>query len=115
MDKIPFVERKFDLNGGVLAVRFHAPIKMPDGEFRCCWSIAWPEQEVCRYACGEDGVQALLLAMRVAHSELVESDAYKAGHLTLWGQTDLGLPPTWGTEPLHDVSSPNGGASPGAA
>jgi len=88
MDK-PFVERRFDLDDGELVVCFQAPVKMPSGEFRCWLSIAWPEREVLRYAAGEDGVQALMLAMRLAYSELVESDAYKAGHLTLWGQSDL--------------------------
>ena len=96
MDEAPFVERSFDLDGGELAVRFYAPAKAVGGEFQCRWSVAWPGRDVSRCACGEDGVQALMLAMRIAHSELVESAAYKAGRLTLWGQADLGFPPTWG-------------------
>ncbi|HZG09503.1 MAG TPA: hypothetical protein VEZ70_11050 [Allosphingosinicella sp.] len=107
MDEAPFVERKFALDGGELVARFYPPAKAPGGEFQCRWSIAWPGHEVRRYACGEDGVQALMLAMRSVHSELVESDPYKAGRLTLWDQTDLDLPPTWGAGPLYDVLSPN--------
>ena len=96
MDEAAFVERRFDLDGAELVVRFHTPAKAPGGEFQCNWSIGWPGQHTRRYTCGEDGVQALLLAMRTAHTELVLSEAYETGRLSLWGQGDLGLPPTWG-------------------
>ena len=103
MDEAVFVERRFTLDGSDLGARFYVPAKQAGGEFRCCSSIAWPEQEVHQSTYGEDGVQALMLAMRRVHFELVESDAYKAGRLTLWEQADLALPPTWGTGPLYDV------------
>lgn len=96
MDEAAFLEREFELNGGGLLVRFYMPSKAPGGEFRCGYSVGWPEREVRRYACGLDGVQALMLAMRIVHTELVESDAYKAGRLTWCDQADLDLPPTWG-------------------
>ena len=111
MDEIPFVERRFDLNGGELVARFFKPTKAPGGEFQCRWSIAWPEHEVQRYACGADGVQALVLAMRSVHSELAESEAYKAGQLTLWEQSDLDLPPTWGAGPLYHLRPESGEAA----
>ena len=44
-----------------------------------------------------------MLAMRTVHTELVMSDAYKAGLLTWCDQADLDLPPTWGSGPLYDV------------
>jgi hypothetical protein len=112
MDEAPFVERRFDLDGGELIVRFYTPANAPNGGFQCRWSIAWPEREVRRHAYGEDGVQALMLAMRIVHSELVDSDAYKAGRLTLWNQADLDLPPTWGAGSLYDVPPPSGDAPP---
>lgn len=106
MDSAPFVERRFGLDGNDLVVRFYAPARAPGGEFQCQYSIAWPEREVRRYACGEDGVQALMLAMRTVHSDLVESEAYKAGRLTWCDQSDLDLPPTWGVGPLYDAPPP---------
>jgi hypothetical protein len=113
MEEIPFVERRFDLDGGELVVCFYAPAKAAGGEFQCSYSIGWPEREVRRRACGEDGVQALMLAMRTVHSDLVESDAYKAGRLTWCNQADLDLPPTWGAGSLYDAPpQPEGDISP---
>lgn len=102
MTATPFVERRFELDGGELIVCFFAPSQAPGGEFQCRYVIGWPEREVRRYACGEDGLQALMLAMRTVHSDLIESDAYKAGRLTWCDQADLDLPPTWGVGPLYD-------------
>lgn len=115
MDEAPFVERRFDLDGADLFVRFYRPAKAAGGEFQCRWTISWPEREVRRYACGEDGVQALMLAMRSVHWELVESDLYKSGRLTLYDQADLDLPPTWGAGPLYDVPPPSSEPSSGTA
>ncbi len=106
MDEAPFVERRFDLDGAEMIIRFFAPTKVNEGEFQCRYSIGWPEREACRYACGSDGIQALMLAMRTVHSDLVESDAYKAGRLTWCDQADLDLPPTWGVGPLYNVPPP---------
>jgi hypothetical protein len=105
-DEQAFVERRFELDGSELSVRFHLPFKAPGGEFVCRWSIAWPERETSLSARGVDGVQALMLAMRSAHWELLESDAYKAGRLTLYEQADLDLPPSWGRGPLYDAGPP---------
>lgn len=115
MDEAPFVERRFDLDGDDLFARFYRPEKTSDGEFQCRWTISWPERETHRYACGEDGVQALMLAMRSVHWELVESDPYKAGKLTLYDQADLDLPPTWGAGPLYNVPAPGNEPPSGAA
>lgn len=104
MTEVPFVERRFELDGGELAVCFFTPLRAPGGEFQCPYVIAWPEREVRRYACGLDGLQALMLAMRTVHTELIESDAHKAGRLTWCNQVDLDLPPTWGDGSLYDPS-----------
>lgn len=112
MKDAAFLEREFELDGGVLLVRFYTPSKAPGGEFQCRYSIGWPEREFRRYACGLDGVQALMLAMRTVHSELVESDAYKDGRLTWCEQADLDLPPTWGGNSLYDVPPQRDGGAP---
>ena len=86
-----FIERRFQLGNRYLLVRFSAPSQMPTGEFQCRSTTLWPDEEVHRETYGEDGVQALLLAMRVVHSGLVASDAYKEGRLTLFGDPALDL------------------------
>jgi hypothetical protein len=103
MDEAAFFAREFELDGGGLVVRFYTPTKAHGGEFQCRYSIEWPDREVRRCACGLDGVQALMLAMRTVHTELLDIDAYKAGRLTWCDQADLDLPPTWGGGSLYDV------------
>lgn len=98
-----FVERSFELDGAPLLARFDVPEKAATGEYRCTWSLGWPEGEEQGHACGEDGVQAMMLAMRSVHYVLADSEAYKAGRLTLWQQADLDLPPTWAAGPLYFV------------
>jgi hypothetical protein len=106
----PFVERVFELDGGELPIRFYPPFRAPGGEFACRWSIVWPEREVSLSSRGVDGVQALILAMRTVHSELVESAAYKDGRLTLHGEAYLDLPPTWDAGMLCPVPPPPSGS-----
>lgn len=97
-----FIERRFELGQGELCVRFFTPSQAPGGEYQCHYCVQWPDREVRRYACGIDGIQALLLAMRTVHSDLLESETYKAGQLTWCNQSDLDLPPSWGAGPLYD-------------
>lgn len=112
MEETLFAERRFELGSDAVVARFYRPLKAPGGKFQCRWTITWPDREIGRYACGEDGVQALMLAMRSVHSELAESEAYKAGKLTLWGQEDLDLPPTWSVGPLYNSPAPQPGKQP---
>lgn len=42
-----------------------------------------------------------MLAMKTVHSELMESDLYKAGKLTYVDQYDLDLLPGWGDGQLY--------------
>ena len=107
MDEAVFVERRFTLRDGEVVTRFHTPAQSPGGEFRCRWSITWPDYNQERSAPGIDGVQALMHAMRSVHTELVESEAYRSGVLTYLGQMDLDLPPTWGRGPLY-TQAPQG-------
>ena len=102
MTETPFVERRFELDGGELVVRFFTPSKASGGEIQCRYVIGWPERGVRRYASSLDGLQALMLAMRTVHTELIESDAYKGGRLIWYDQGDLDPPPTWGEGSLYD-------------
>ena len=103
MDEDVFVERRFELADQEVVARFFKPMLAPGGEYQCRWQICWPNRERKSGACGIDGVQALMLAMRTVHSELVESEEQRAGRLTYLEQHDLDLPPTWGTGPLYDA------------
>ena len=94
MDGSVFVERRFDVGDQQVAARFHVPVLAPGGEYQCRWQIEWPSRQQERHACGIDGLQALMLAMRVVHNTLMESEEYQAGALTYLGQEDLDLPPT---------------------
>lgn len=93
MSETVFVARQFDKNGSPVVCRFYQPALQSAGEYQCRWSIDWGSGEKSRRSHGLDSVQALLLAMRVAHTELVESEAYEKGALTYLGRRDLDLPP----------------------
>ena len=95
MTDAAFVERRFDSEGRPVVCRFLEPTLQPGGEYQCRWSIDWGDGERTRRAHGIDSVQALLLAMRSAHTELVESEAYEQGRLTYLNQRDLDLPPAY--------------------
>ena len=103
-----FVERRFEMGDTDVVARFSTPTKATGGEFQCHYELDWPDHEDRGYASGEDGVQALMLAMKKVHFALVKSDAYRKGQLTLWGQLDLDLPPTWGTGPLYFAANRSG-------
>ncbi len=96
-----FVEREFESGTDVIVTRFLQPILAPGGEYQCRWEIVWPDRIQRRFTCGVDSVQALMLAMKTAHSELMESDLYKSGRLTYAAQYDLDLPPGWGDGQLY--------------
>jgi len=96
-----FIERIFESNNDTIMARFFLPELAPGGEYQCRWAIHWPDRVQQRYTCGVDGVQALMLAMKSVHTELMESDLYKSGKLTYANQYDLDLPPSWGDGQLY--------------
>lgn len=98
-----FVERVFSSSSGDVVASFDTPYLAPGGEYRCRYTIAWPDLTRSREIAGIDGIQALLLAMRTVHTELRDSAEYKAGTLTYLDQADLDLPPGWGEGPLHEA------------
>lgn len=101
MSDAPFLERIFESGDRTIAAHFLQPTLEPGGEYQCRWAIFWPDRVRQSYSCGLDGVQALMLAMKSVHSELVESDLYKSGRLTYVNQYDLDLPPGWGEGELY--------------
>lgn len=90
-----FVERQFDNGGTPVVCRFFQPTLQPGREYQCRWSIDWTNGRSDRHAHGIDSIQALLLAMRTAHTELVESEPYRQGMLTYLDERELGLPPAY--------------------
>jgi hypothetical protein len=89
---VEFVERQFGLDdGSFVTVRFLKPV--PDGnDFRCDFQIEWPNSKVSKHSFGVDSVQALLLAMQIAHIDLLASPQSKADQLKWLDNADLGLP-----------------------
>jgi hypothetical protein len=101
MSEEPFVERLFESGDATITARFLQPTLAPAGEYRCRYVVLWPDRVQASYACGIDGIQALMLAMKAVHDELMESDLYKSGTLTYLDQYDLDLPPGWGKGELY--------------
>jgi hypothetical protein len=95
MSDAAFVERQFDNGGTPVVCRFFKPTRQADGEYQCRWSIDWGNGERNLRAIGIDSIQALLLAMRVAHTELIESEPFKQGKLTYLNERELELPPAF--------------------
>jgi hypothetical protein len=95
MSNAPFVERIFESGADTIAVRFLLPTLAPGGEYQCRWEIHWPDHVQRRHTPGLDGLQALMLALRTVHAELMDSDLYASERLTFEGKNDLGLPSSW--------------------
>jgi hypothetical protein len=87
-----FIQRQFELaNGSEVFVRFYRPAP-DDDDFRCNYEITWPDRKHAFHAIGIDEVQALILAIQMAHVKLLSSPEAKRGELTWLGTRDLGLP-----------------------
>ncbi|WP_412033468.1 DUF6968 family protein [Mesorhizobium sp. CO1-1-8] len=87
----PFVSRTFAMGAHEVVCRFQRPIR-GDEDCRCDYQIVFPARKRAFRAFGIDEVQALLLAMQMAHAYLLVSDEYKNQGLTWLGMRDLGLP-----------------------
>ena len=93
-----FIERVVELDGEhPLPLRFFRPESAGD-DFACLYEVEWPHGLVVRSVYGVHAVQALILALTVAHAELLNSPEGKQGRLTRQGMRDLGLP-THGPRP----------------
>ncbi|GJE18157.1 DUF6968 family protein [Methylobacterium marchantiae] len=107
------VERRFSLHPGKeVTASFFRPEAAGKRLWRCRYILAWPDRRFAFHAYGEDGVQALLLAMELVHRTLLAEAAYlkdvsppenQADALAWMGRRDLGLPMpgTVKTEGLH--------------
>jgi len=91
--KDAFIERRYELRGGLeVLVRLEGPRPGERGDFRCDYEIVWPDRVRRFYAGGVDEVQALYLAMKSVHAELLFSPEGRRGEITWLGSSDLGLP-----------------------
>ncbi|MEG3147515.1 hypothetical protein U1839_22915 [Sphingomonas sp. RT2P30] len=108
MSREPFIERSYESGADIITVRFLQPALAPGGEYQCKWAVQWPGRVQQSYSCGVDGVQSLMLAMKFVHSELMESDLYKAGNLTYFDEYDLDLPLGYGNGQLYDPPESSG-------
>jgi len=87
-----FIERVFEVDGTEIACRFFTPVA--DGnDFRCRYSIDHqPDGALTREIWGVDGVQALLLAMQAAHSDVLAWRDQNGRQVRWLGGSGLGLP-----------------------
>ena len=85
--------RVFKFDGHSVECRFCRP-EEDDGSFFCRVEIDWPEGTKNKRAGGVDGVQALLLGMALAHTDLLAA-RNKDGRAVEWLEDQsLGLPVT---------------------
>jgi hypothetical protein len=88
----PVAERQLELAGGNhVTVRLCRP-EQDDAVYRCDYTITWPDRERRFHGFGEDSLQALFIAMQMAHADLLASPEGRAGKLLWFDQPDLGLP-----------------------
>lgn len=88
---VGFVEREFEIGDDRVICRFYQPTLTPkhiapNGEYRCDYTISWPHRGRRSYAVGIDSIQALVLAMRSAFSDLEVSEEYESGQLKYLGE-----------------------------
>ena len=93
------VEREYQLlakgrKKKTVVLQLAKPRPFPDGrDYYCVYRLqGLGDGDHTGRAGGVDGMQALYLAMQMAHVSLVCSCAYKEGRLTWLGSFDLGLP-----------------------
>jgi hypothetical protein len=91
MTDTAFVERRLRLGESEVLCRFFRPAR-DISDFRCNYTIDWPDRQRSSYACGVDEVQALLLAMAKANTDLLSSSEYASGTLFWLDMREFGLP-----------------------
>jgi hypothetical protein len=86
-----FVLRTIQVDGQDVSCRFFRP--EPDGSsFQCRFEIDWPEGRRSKAAGGIDEVQALLLAMQRAHTDLLAARENDGREVSWLDERTLGLP-----------------------
>lgn len=86
-----FLERVVTVDGQEVACRFYKP-RREDIDFSCRFEIGWPEGNRSRRAFGVDDVQAFLLALQMAHTDLLAARENERRQVLWLGERDLGLP-----------------------
>lgn len=97
----PVAMRKLELSGNdCVEILIFEPQEKLKHEFHCKFRIIGLNGDYFRNVVGEDGVQALMLALERIGIDLYTSEAAKAGKLTWNGEADLGFPVPSGLEDL---------------
>lgn len=92
-DNEAFVERTVNVDGQEVSVRFFQPEPEPDHtSFFCRYEIDWPEGARSKRAGGVDEVQALLLAMQRAHTDLLSARENHGRKVSWLNERGLGFP-----------------------
>ena len=86
-----FVERVIEVDGQDIPCRFFKP-EADQGSFFCRMEIDWPEGSKSRKIYGVDEVQALLLSMQAAHTDLLVAREIDGRKVSWLGERRLGLP-----------------------
>jgi hypothetical protein len=87
-----FVTRHITVSGKLVACRFWVP-EAHGREFRCTYEIDWVDQPPLQQsAYGVDEVQALLLAMQAAHTDLLIERQSRGTEVSWLNQANLDLP-----------------------
>ncbi|MFK0688258.1 DUF6968 family protein [Mesorhizobium sp. IMUNJ 23033] len=92
MAAVGFVQRTFLVDGREVTCRFSQPEAEEGRDFQCRYEIGWAEGPRSRKACGIDEVQALLLAMQMAHADLLSARESNGRQVSWLDQQSLGLP-----------------------
>jgi hypothetical protein len=111
MTDTPFAERLYEIDGLEVPCRFFSPVADGD-DFRCRYWIEAGAASRSRDAWGVDAVQALLLAMTAAHTDLLMWREQE-GKTVRWLEGEgLGLP---GAEIIRDFDGGQGFTAPSRA
>jgi hypothetical protein len=87
----PFIVREFVVDGKTVVCRFFQP-ERAEVDYKCRYEIGWRNKLVSRETFGIDQVQALLLAMRCVHADLLSARAKKGAKVEFLETENLSLP-----------------------
>ena len=92
----------------IITIKIGKPEIYPEANhYYCPYQILGIGKESIRFACGEDSVQALLLALSKIGIELYTSDEATSGKLSWLGMNDLGFPVPETIKDLVPLQDPN--------
>ncbi|MDB5702627.1 MAG: hypothetical protein JWL66_2826 [Sphingomonadales bacterium] len=84
-------QRMFNVDGQDVVCRFFSP-EEDDGSYFCHYEIEWPEGVRSKRAGGVDGVQAVILAMQMAHTDFLVARNIDGRKIAWLNEQSLGLP-----------------------